>query len=195
MGDWILRTACAQLREWRRNGLTGFHMSVNLSPHQLAQPHFIHFVHDTIVEYGLEPSDLELEITEGAALQNLEWTLSVLDQLRTLGVRIAVDDFGTGQSSLVYLKRLPLTTLKIDREFLRDVQRDAGDAAIFASIVQLGHSLGLYVIAEGIETEDDRRLVEAHKCDGMQGYLLSKPMDGRDVAAWLRKFRYPAAVA
>ena len=195
MGDWILRTACAQLREWRRIGLSDFHLSVNLSPHQLAQPQFIHFVHDTLAQYGLEPSDLELEITEGAALQNLEWTLSVLDQLRTLGVRIAVDDFGTGQSSLVYLKRLPLTTLKIDREFLRDVLRDAGDAAIFASIVQLGHSLGLYVIAEGIETEQDRRLVEEQRCDGMQGYYFAKPMEAREVGPWLAQFRYPAAVA
>jgi diguanylate cyclase (GGDEF)-like protein/PAS domain S-box-containing protein len=195
MGDWILRTACAQLQEWRRLGMGGFHMSVNLSPHQLAQPQFIHFVHDTLRQYELEPADLELEVTEGAALQNLEWTLSVLDQLRTLGVRIAVDDFGTGQSSLVYLKRLPLTTLKIDREFLRDVQRDAGDAAIFASIVQLGHNLGLYVIAEGIENEDDRALVEGHRCDGMQGYLFSKPMAPREVGAWLAEFRYPAAVA
>ncbi len=192
MGDWILRTACAQLREWRRHGLRDFHMSVNLSPHQLAQPHFIHFVHDTLEANGLTPSDLELEITEGAALQNLEWTLSVLDQLRTLGVHIAVDDFGTGQSSLAYLKRLPLTTLKIDREFLRDVPTNAADAAIFASIVQLGHSLGLYVIAEGIETAADRRLVEEQRCDGMQGYLFSRPMPAAAVASWLRAFRYPA---
>jgi diguanylate cyclase (GGDEF)-like protein len=192
MGDWILRTACAQLREWRMQGLRDFHMAVNLSPHQLAQPHFIHFVHDTLQMNALEPSDLELEITEGAALQNLEWTLSVLDQLRTLGVGIAVDDFGTGQSSLVYLKRLPLTTLKIDREFLRDVQSDEADAAIFASIVQLGHSLGLYVIAEGIETAEDRALVERQRCDGMQGYLFAKPMPAHAVAAWLRAFRYSA---
>ncbi|HEY0372180.1 MAG TPA: EAL domain-containing protein [Thermoanaerobaculia bacterium] len=192
MGDWILRTACAQLREWRDQGLRDFHMAVNLSPHQLSQPHFIHFVHDTLAMNGLDPSDLELEITEGAALQNLEWTLSVLDQLRTLGVRIAVDDFGTGQSSLVYLKRLPLTTLKIDREFLRDVQSDEADAAIFASIVQLGHSLGLYVIAEGIETAEDRALVERQRCDGMQGYLFARPMAAHDVASWLRAFRYPA---
>ena len=192
MGDWILRTACAQLRDWREQGLRDFHMAVNLSPHQLAQPQFIHFVHDTLLQYGLHPSDLELEITEGATLQNLEWTLSVLDQLRTLGVRIAVDDFGTGQSSLVYLKRLPLTTLKIDREFLRDVLRDGSDAAIFASIVQLGHSLGLYVVAEGIETPEDRALVEQQRCDGMQGYLFSRPMAANAVASWLRAFRYPA---
>ena len=116
----------------------------------------------------------------------------MLDQLRTLGVRIAVDDFGTGQSSLVYLKRLPLTTLKIDREFLRDVQQDEADAAIFASIVQLGHSLGLYVIAEGIENAEDRALVERHRCDGMQGYLFAKPMAAHEVASWLRAFHYPA---
>jgi EAL domain-containing protein (putative c-di-GMP-specific phosphodiesterase class I) len=95
----------------------------------------------------------------------------------------------------VYLKRLPLTTLKIDREFLRDVQRDAGDAAIFASIVQLGHSLGLYVIAEGIETEDDRMLVETQRCDGMQGYYFAKPMSAADARSWLRDFRYADAIA
>jgi diguanylate cyclase (GGDEF)-like protein/PAS domain S-box-containing protein len=193
IGDWVMKTACAQLRAWRDQVIDGFTMAVNLSPHQLAQAHFIHSVHDTIKVHGLEPSDLELEITEGAALQNLEWTLSVLDQLRSLGVRIAVDDFGTGQSSLVYLKRLPLTTLKIDREFLRDVQREASDAAIFHSIVQLGHSLGLYVIAEGIETDADRRLVEEQECDGMQGYYFSKPMAAGEVPAWLRSFHYPAA--
>jgi diguanylate cyclase (GGDEF)-like protein/PAS domain S-box-containing protein len=193
IGEWVLRSACAQLKLWRDMGITDMHIAVNLSPHDIAQPNFIHFVHETIHEHGLQPQDLELEITEGAALQNLEWTLAVLDQLRTLGVRIAVDDFGTGQSSMVYLKRLPLTTLKVDREFLRDVQRNASDAAIFASIVQLGHSLGLYVIAEGVETEEDRLLVEQHGCDAMQGYLFSKPLAAADVAPWLRTFRYPAA--
>ncbi|HYI10739.1 MAG TPA: EAL domain-containing protein [Thermoanaerobaculia bacterium] len=193
IGDWVMRTACAQLRTWRNMGMDGFTMAVNLSPHQVAQPNFIYSVHDTLQMNRLLPGDLELEITEGAALQNLEWTLSVLDQLRSLGVRIAVDDFGTGQSSLVYLKRLPLTTLKIDREFLRDVQREASDAAIFRSIVELGHSLGLYVIAEGIETDDDRLLVEKQACDGMQGYFFSKPLPASEVPAWMRGFRYPAA--
>ncbi|MDQ3280877.1 MAG: EAL domain-containing protein [Acidobacteriota bacterium] len=193
IGDWVLRTACAQLKQWREQGLDGFAIGVNLSPHQIAQPQFIHSVHDVLMMNGLAPEDVELEITESAALQNLEWTLSVLDQLRSLGLKIAVDDFGTGQSSLVYLKRFPLTTLKIDREFLRDVQREASDAAIFRSIVQLGHSLGLYVIAEGIETESDRRLVEEQQCDGMQGYLFSRPLTASEVPAWLRSFRYPAS--
>jgi predicted signal transduction protein with EAL and GGDEF domain len=194
IGDWVMRTACAQLREWRAQGIDGFAIGVNLSAHQIAQPQFIHSVHDTLVMNGLQPEDLELEITESAALQNLEWTLSVLDQLRSLGVSIAVDDFGTGQSSLVYLKRFPITTLKIDREFLRDVQREAGDAAIFRSIVQLGHSLGLYVIAEGIETHADRELVEEQECDGMQGYHFSRPLAAEDVPGWVRAFNYPAAV-
>ena len=193
IGAWVLDQACAQLRAWKDEGMRDVQMAVNVSAHQVTQPNFIHFVHDTLSAHSLEPRDLELEITEGAALQNLEWTLSVLDQLRSLGVGIAVDDFGTGQSSLVYLKRLPLTTLKIDREFLRDVQRDPSDASILASIVQIGHNLGLYVIAEGIENEDDRCLVERQACDGMQGYLFSRPLVARDVAAWMRAFRYPAA--
>jgi diguanylate cyclase (GGDEF)-like protein/PAS domain S-box-containing protein len=195
IGDWVLRTACEQLREWKREGLEGISIGVNLSPHQIAQPQFIHSVHDALKVNGLEPHDLELEITESAALQNLEWTLSVLDQLRSLGVGIAVDDFGTGQSSLVYLKRFPLTTLKIDREFLRDVQRSSSDAAIFRSIVQLGHSLGLYVIAEGIETDADLELVERQECDGMQGYYFSRPLAAADVMSWVRSFDYPDAVA
>jgi EAL domain-containing protein (putative c-di-GMP-specific phosphodiesterase class I) len=194
IGDWVMRTACTQLRGWREQGIDGFSIGVNLSAHQVAQPHFIHSVHDTLKVNRLEPHDLELELTESAALQNLEWTLSVLDQLRSLGVGIAVDDFGTGQSSLVYLKRFPITTLKIDREFLRDVQREGSDAAIFRSIVQLGHSLGLYVIAEGIETHADRELVEQQQCDGMQGYHFSRPLRAEDVPAWMRAFNYPASV-
>jgi diguanylate cyclase (GGDEF)-like protein len=191
IGEWVLQTACAQLREWRRAGLPRFHMAVNLSAHQIGQPDFIHFVHDTIKANDLEPGDLELEITESAAMQNLEWTLSVLDQLKTLGVRIAVDDFGTGQSSLAYLKRFPLNTLKIDREFMQGVQNSPTDAAILASIITLGHSLGLYVIAEGIENDADRHIVEEQACDGVQGYLFGKPMHAADIEQYMAGFRYP----
>ncbi|HET7435744.1 MAG TPA: EAL domain-containing protein [Thermoanaerobaculia bacterium] len=187
IGAWALRAACAQLAQWRAAGLPHFHVAVNLSAHEITQPNFIHDVHAVLQENGLAPADLELEVTESAAMQNLEWTLSVLDALRTLGVKIAVDDFGTGQSSFVYLKRLPLHTLKINREFLRDVQRD-NDTAILASIIQLGHSLGLYVIAEGIETEVEQELVETQGADAMQGYLFSKPMRASDVEAFVRRF-------
>jgi diguanylate cyclase (GGDEF)-like protein/PAS domain S-box-containing protein len=191
LGEWALDAACHQLRQWRDAGLPHFRVAVNLSAHEIAHPGFIHVVHDVLTRYELAPEDLELEITESAALQNLEWTLSVLDQLRTLGVRIAIDDFGTGQSSLVYLKRLPVHTLKIDREFLRDVRSEASDAAILESIIHLGHSLGLYVVAEGVELEDDRALLEQQECDGFQGYLFGKPMEASRVGEFLAQFRYP----
>jgi len=191
IGAWVFRTACRQLREWRDAGLPEFHVAVNLSAHQIAQPHFIHFIDDTLREFGLQPRDIELEITESAALQNLEWTLSVLDQLKSLGVRLSVDDFGTGQSSLAYLKRLPLHTVKIDREFLRDIGKNPADSAILSSIIHLGHSLNLYVIAEGIETMSDLRMVEGEECDGFQGYLFARPMCVADVAAFLDGFEYP----
>jgi diguanylate cyclase (GGDEF)-like protein/PAS domain S-box-containing protein len=191
IGAWVFRTACRQLREWRDAGLPNFHIAVNLSAHQIAQPAFINFIDETLREHGLRPEDIELEITESAALQNLEWTLSVLDQLKSLGVRLSVDDFGTGQSSLAYLKRLPLHTVKIDREFLRDIGKNPNDSAILSSIIHLGHSLNLYVIAEGIETMDDLQMVEGEECDGFQGYLFSRPMPVHLVAAYLDAFRYP----
>jgi diguanylate cyclase (GGDEF)-like protein/PAS domain S-box-containing protein len=190
IGEWVLRDACRQMRAWRDEGLEGFHVAVNLSAHQIAQPNFIYTVDAAIRDNGLDPSDIELEVTESAALQNLEWTLSVLDQLKSLGVRIAVDDFGTGQSSLVYLKRLPLHTLKLDREFIRDIGNNPDDAAILSSIIHLGHSLNLYVIVEGIETQSDHAVVAAHGCDGMQGFLFGRPIVASDVPALLRSFRY-----
>jgi EAL domain-containing protein (putative c-di-GMP-specific phosphodiesterase class I) len=122
-------------------------------------------------------------------MHNLQWSLSVLDQLRSFGVRIAVDDFGTGQSSLAYLKRFPLDTVKIDREFLRDL-REPQDAAILASIVTLGHSLGLYVVAEGIETMAERDLLAAHGCDGLQGYLLGRPAPPAEIPRIVRSFSW-----
>jgi diguanylate cyclase (GGDEF)-like protein/PAS domain S-box-containing protein len=190
IGEWVLRTACVQLRQWLDDGLD-VHMAVNLSAHQIQQPRFINLVHDIIEETGIPADHLELEMTESAAMQNLEWTLSVLDQLRSLGARLAVDDFGTGQSSLVYLKRFPLSTVKMDREFLRDVRKNTNDAAILSAIIQLGHSLGLYVIAEGIETVEDLEMLESEGCDGMQGYLFSRPIPAQQVPGYLATFRPP----
>jgi len=195
IGDWVLNEACRQMREWRDAGVSGFHVAVNLSAHQIAQPTFIYSVAAAVREHGLEPRDLELEVTESAALQNLEWTLSVLDQLKSLGIRIAVDDFGTGQSSLVYLKRLPLHTLKLDREFIRDIGNHPADAEILSSIIHLGHSLNLYVTVEGIETEADHALVAAHGCDGIQGYLFGRPMLPMAVPELMRTFRYAGYAA
>ncbi|MFZ2491826.1 MAG: EAL domain-containing protein [Thermoanaerobaculia bacterium] len=191
IGEWVLRTACRQLREWREIGLTSFHMAINMSPVQVARRDFMKLVREVLDTNAISSADLELEITEGAVLENLEWTLSVLDQLKVLGVKVAVDDFGTGHSSLAYLKRLPLHTLKIDREFLLNAQQSAGDEAILSSIISLGRSLGLYVIAEGVETAADHLLVARHHCDGVQGYLFSEPMPASAVPDFLAQFRYP----
>ena len=195
IGDWVLRTACKQLRQWRDAGLPPFRVAVNISALQLQQPTFIHSVHDAITESGLAPDDIILEITESAAVQNLNWTLSVLDQLRTLGVHVAIDDFGTGQSSLVYLKRFPIDVLKMDREFLKDATTTASDAAILASIVALGHSLGLYVVAEGIEELAEMELLEAQGCDALQGYYFSRAVPANDVPALLERFSGTGKVA
>ena len=191
MGDWALDRACADLRAWRAGGAPEFGVAVNLSAHQLQQPEFIKTIHDTILRHNLAPYDLELEVTESAALQNLQWTLLVLDQLRSIGVRIAVDDFGTGQSSLAYLKRFPLHTVKMDREFLRDLSNPS-DAALISSIIDLVHSLDLYVVAEGVETMAELRLLNARGCDGLQGYFFSKPMPANVVPEYVAAYRAPA---
>ncbi|HEX2832481.1 MAG TPA: EAL domain-containing protein [Thermoanaerobaculia bacterium] len=191
IGEWVLARACADLAEWRRSGMPELRVAVNLSAHQIQQRQFVSFVADTITHAGLPPQAIELEVTESTAMQNLQWSLSVLDQLHSFGVRIAVDDFGTGQSSLAYLKRFPLHTLKIDREFLHDM-RGPSDAAILGSIIALGRSLGLYVVAEGIETAEELELLRHDSCDGLQGYLLGVPMPATEVPAFLRNFRFPA---
>jgi diguanylate cyclase (GGDEF)-like protein/PAS domain S-box-containing protein len=183
IGDWVLRRACMQLQEWRREGLPRFRIAVNISAHQIQQVSFIRTVEEVVRESGIEPGDLILEITESAAMQNLEWTLSVLDQLHDFGVQIAVDDFGTGESSLVYLKRFPIDILKMDREFLKDITVAPDDAAIVASMIALGHSLRLRVIAEGIEERKDIDLLKSQGCDGMQGYFFSVPVEANAVPA------------
>lgn len=190
IGDWVLARACADAQRWRSSGFPDLCVSINLSAHQLDQPQFLRFVADTLSRSGLPPQAVELEITESAAMRNMKRSFSVLDQLRSLGMRIAIDDFGTGQSSLAYLKRLPVHTVKIDREFLRDLQ-EPGDAAILASIIELGHSLGLYVVAEGIETMAELMLLEDRGCDGMQGYLLGRPVAADGMADMLRAFQWP----
>lgn len=191
IGEWVLVRACADLAQWRRDGMTELRVAVNLSAHQIQQRRFVDFVGDTVTRAGLPADAVELEVTESMAMQNLQWSLSVLDQLESFGVRIAIDDFGTGQSSLAYLKRFPLHTLKIDREFLHDMRHPA-DAAILGSIIVLGRSLGLYVVAEGVETADELELLRHYGCDGLQGYLLGRPRPAADVPEMVRAFHWPA---
>ncbi|GAB1393528.1 hypothetical protein MASR1M60_16910 [Rhodocyclaceae bacterium] len=176
IGAWVLDEACRQLAAWRAAGITNLNMAINLSAHQLRSPDLINLVGLTLCRHALCENDIELEITESVAMNNPERAIGQLHALRTLGVRLAIDDFGTGYSSLAYLKNLPIQTLKLDRSFVRDIETDANDAAICAATIMLAHTLGLEVVAEGIETEAQRYfLASVHHCDQLQGYLFGKP--------------------
>lgn len=176
IGAWVLDEACRQLGAWRAAGIQNLSMAVNLSAHQLRSPGLINLVGLTLCRHALREDDIELEITESVAMANPERAIDQLHALRTLGVRLAIDDFGTGYSSLAYLKNLPIQTLKLDRSFVRDIETDANDAAICAATITLAHTLGLEVVAEGVETEAQRYfLATVHHCDTLQGYLFGKP--------------------
>jgi diguanylate cyclase (GGDEF)-like protein/PAS domain S-box-containing protein len=176
LGDWVLDTACAQLRAWQDAGQTKLRMAVNLSLHQLRTPGLAERVAETLARHGLSGADLELEITESAAMQDARTTIGVLNQLRELGVTLAIDDFGTGHSSLAYLKLLPVQRLKLDRSFVKDIETDPNDASICSATIALAHALGLDVLAEGVETEAQRDFLGQLGCDAMQGYLFSRPV-------------------
>jgi diguanylate cyclase (GGDEF)-like protein len=176
IGDWVLRVACRQLRSWHEAGFPELRMSVNLSARQFQQPGLVASIRDALEGAGLGPRFLELEITESIAMSNVGWTAEVLKALRAMGIRISIDDFGTGQSSLSYLKHFPLSTLKIDRSFVRDMASDPEDEAIASAVIALAHVLGLSVIAEGVETDAQLALLRRAGCEEYQGYLFSRPV-------------------
>lgn len=179
IGEWVLRTACAQVRRWRDEGLA-LRIAVNLSPRQFQQENLIEQVRRALDESGLEPRYLDLEVTESSIMKDAALTIEILRGLKEMGIQISIDDFGTGYSSLSYLKRFPIDVLKIDRSFVRDSSTDAGDAAIVMAIITLAHSLNLKVIAEGVETEEQLRLLRLLRCDEMQGYLFSVPLPAEE---------------
>ncbi len=179
IGDWVLRTACTQAKVWADAGMP-LAMAVNLSGVQLRQRNFVDSVRAVLEETGLDPAHLELEITESVLMEQAKETLSTLHQLKDLGVQLSIDDFGTGYSSLSYLKRFPVDTLKIDQSFVRDVTTDPDDAALVAGIIGLAHSLRLKVVAEGVETEEQRDFLIRCDCDSIQGYLLSQPVPAEE---------------
>lgn len=176
IGEWVLRTACAQNKTWQSAGLPPIRVAVNLSASQFHRQDLPQTIAGTLDEIGLDPKYLGLELTESIIMRNAEATAVALRQLNALGMEISVDDFGTGYSSLSYLKRFPVTTLKIDRSFVRDVTTDADDKAIVSAIITLAHSLKLKVVAEAVETEEQLRFLRSLGCDQMQGYLFSKPL-------------------
>ncbi len=182
IGEWVLRTACAQNKAWQDGGLPRLTVAVNLSARQFLDPDLPNGVNAILAETGLDPECLELEVTESIAMHDMATTIRTLDALRQTGVKCSLDDFGTGYSSLSYLKRLPLDKLKVDQSFVRDMVADAGDAAITRTIVELGHSLRIRVIAEGIENRRQLALLTDYGCDEAQGYLLGRPVPAADFA-------------
>ena len=175
LGEWALRTACTQARSWADQGIRGIQVAVNLSAYQLRDPHFAKLVYKILIETGLPASLLQLEITETAAMMDLEQTVVTLRELKNMGVKIVIDDFGTSYSSLGYLKRFPVSSIKIDRSFIQDVITDPDDAAITTAIIAMAHILELSTIAEGVETEQQLNFLSARGCDEVQGYIFSRP--------------------
>ncbi len=182
IGKWVLRTACQQNKMWQDAGLAPFVVSVNVSARQFRQENFVQTVADVLCETGLESRYLEIELTESAVMHDAEQFIAMLDELNELGVQISLDDFGTGYSSLSYLKRLPVDRLKVDRSFVQDIATDADDATIVRTIIALGHNLGLKVVAEGVETEQQLDFLRSNHCDELQGYYFAKPMAVADFA-------------
>jgi diguanylate cyclase (GGDEF)-like protein/PAS domain S-box-containing protein len=176
IGDWVLRQACGQAKQWQDSGLNDFRVSVNLSPRQFQQRDLIHTVRTTLEETGLDPESLELEITESTAMQNIELTIETLRELKNMGIAISIDDFGIGYSSLNYLKRFPIDTVKIDKSFVRDLETDASDAAIVTAVIGIARILNLRVIAEGVENEHQLSFLQRKQCEEMQGFLFSRPL-------------------
>ena len=192
LGEWVLRAACAQLARWSAHPeLAALGMAVNVSPRQFHQDNFVAQVLAALASTGVEGRQLKLEMTEGLLLQDVEDTIDKMGKLRDYGVGFSLDDFGTGYSSLAYLKRLPLDQLKIDQSFVRDVLTDPNDAAIARTVVALGTSLGLRVIAEGVETEAQREFLERHQCHAWQGYLFSPPVPVAEFEALVRSTNVP----
>lgn len=156
-------------------------MAVNPSINPLRSPNLAERVRECLQRYQLAPTDIELEITESVAMQNVDATIQVLRSLRDLGVDLAIDDFSTGYSSLAYLKRLPIQRLKLDRSFVKDIEADPNDAAICSATIALAHAPGLQVVAEGVETETQRLYLRDLGCDLMQGFLFSRPLPSEDL--------------
>ena len=188
IGEWVLRTACRQVRAWVDAGLPALPVAVNLSARQFRQEGLVELVRDALAEARVDARLLELEVTESLLMEDTARTVCTLERLRGQGITIALDDFGTGYSSLSYLKRFPVDTIKMDKSFVRDVASDAQSGAIATAIVTLAHSLGMDVVAEGVETRDQLESLAARGCDTVQGFLFSRPVPAGEIAELVRRF-------
>ncbi len=189
IGAWVIDEALAQLARWRSAGIDGLRMSINLSAHQLRLRELPRLIGRSIEQHGLQPADLELEVTESVAMRDPESTIGILTQLRDMGIALAIDDFGTGYSSLSYLKLLPISRLKLDRSFVHDIESNPNDAAISAATISLAHTLGLEVVAEGVEGPAQLGMLTQLGCDLLQGYHFSRPLAAPALADFVRDWR------
>lgn len=188
IGQWVLDAACAQLKLWQKDSLTSdLVLAVNVSAKQFHQSNFVDEVKEAMARYDINPRRLKLELTESLLVDNVKHIIATMTSLGMLGIKFSLDDFGTGYSSLQYLKKLPLSQLKIDQSFVRDIATDSSDRAIVFTIITMAHSLELDVIAEGVETEDQRQGLLSKGCKHFQGYLFGKPMSIKDFDLLLRK--------
>jgi EAL domain-containing protein (putative c-di-GMP-specific phosphodiesterase class I) len=187
IGRWALREACRQAQAWRDAGLPSIRLAVNISAVELRSNGFVDGVKTILVETGFDPRHLELELTETFLMQDSRSTSLVLRALKELGLKLAFDDFGTGYSSLSYMKRFPIDTLKVDRSFVRDLTTDADDASIVSAVINMGKSLHMGVVAEGVETRDQLRFLQEHICPEAQGYYFSPPLIATSFAELLRQ--------
>jgi diguanylate cyclase (GGDEF)-like protein len=185
IGAWVMREACHQAQSWKDAGLSIGNMAVNVSAIQFRDEKFLEDLFSVLRQTGLDPHSLELEVTEGVLMNNAEVAASTLKAVRDIGIRVSVDDFGTGYSSLSYLRRFPLDSLKIDQSFLHRIYVPPDDAIIVSAIIAMGRSIGLTVIAEGVETVEELAFLKANECDEAQGYYFSRPVPAEEFAKLL----------
>jgi predicted signal transduction protein with EAL and GGDEF domain len=194
ISEFVLRTACKQAKLWEHEMGSTYRVAVNLSAHHFRDSRLAKTVGNVLEQEGLSPNLLEIEITESVLVHNVDVTAQILEELHEKGVRISVDDFGTGYSSLSYLKRFPVTALKIDRAFVHDVNTDPEDAALARAIIAMGHSLGLEVVGEGVETAEQLMFLRDEHCDMVQGYFFSQPIPSADFLQLLKAWDAQAFV-
>jgi EAL domain-containing protein (putative c-di-GMP-specific phosphodiesterase class I) len=181
LGEWVLDVACRQAQAWQDQGLPAIPVAVNLSPRQFAHQPVVEMVTRVLHRTGLDPTLLELEVTESVLMERLDEVVASLNELRALGVRCSIDDFGTGYSALTYLAEMPIDAIKIDRSFVQRIDGEATSAPIVGAVIALAHSLDLLVVAEGVETDEQLQFLDAHDCDQVQGFRFSPPIPASEI--------------